>query len=124
MAETASAFVTDPWQGTAAGHRISSSSSMSTERLLSILRVDTVTVPKKVLEPNRSADDEARAEPQVSGEGTRRTQPAELLPEVLPAVLGESKLDRFKLLQKWEGTVVHCSEAEFTAVLREKGEPD
>ena len=32
--------------------------------------------------------------------------------------------DRFTLLQKWEGTVLRCLDAEFTAVLREKGAAD
>lgn len=124
MAETANLFLTDPWQAAAALHTFSGSESTSTERLRSILRIDTETISSKILESNRSVDEEARSRPQIPGQGTRRVQSAGLLPEILPSAPSEGKLDRFKLLQKWEGTVSRCTETEFTAVLREKGEPD
>jgi hypothetical protein len=60
----------------------------------------------------------------VLGNGTLRAPSSDLLPESLPGLTSEWKVDRFKLLQKWEGTVIRSSESEFTAVLREKGQPD
>jgi hypothetical protein len=124
MAQTASSvFFTDAWQDTAAGHRVSSSESASTERLRSILHVDAETIAKKVTELNRSADDRMCTEPVREG-GTRPLLASGLLPDIPPDTATEGKLDRFRLLQKWEGAVIRCSHEEFTAVLREKGEPD
>jgi hypothetical protein len=124
MAQTASTgLFTHAWQDAGASHRVSSSESVRTERLRSILQVDAETIEKKVAAPNRSADDQICTEP-VFGEGTRRLIASGLLPDILPDTTTEGKLDRFILLQKWEGTVTRCPGEEFTAVLREKGQPD
>lgn len=120
MTRSGEAFVTDRWQPGAGQDRLSMSEDAHTDRLRSILHVDPDFAASAV--EFDSATSDMGLGPQTSEYDARRMK-ADLLPPILPAP-SEGRPDRFKLLQKWEGTVVRCSDSEFMAVLREEGEPE
>lgn len=122
MAEAVQSLFVDLWQSGIAGQRVSDSKDALTERLRNVLLPDTERMLKTVT-PN-PVENGARGEAQ-EWSATGAAQPTALLPQVLPSrPAAEEVQDRFRLLQKWEGTVTACSQQEFTAVLREKGQPD
>lgn len=123
MADPAESSFLDLWQSETAGHRISGTTDVIGDRLRDVLITDADGIPKKAVSPN-SVDDGLTAKTQ-DWSVTGPVQLSALLPEVLPASPPTRDVrDRFKLLHKREGTVIARSDQEFTAVLREKDEPD
>jgi len=120
MAQSAR-FFTDVRQASA-GYRTSESMDAITESIRSVLSADEATIPRRNLVAPNFDDEASRVEQQDWG--TRPVHPAMALPNALPSAQGAEVPDRFTLLQKWEGTVLASAEHEFTAILRDKGEPD
>ena len=123
MGDPADSSFLDRWQGETAGHRISGTTDVIGDQLRDVLITDADGIPQKALSPN--VVDDGRTAKTQDWSVTGPVQASALLPEVLPARPPTRDLrDRFKLLHKREGTVVTRSHQEFTAVLREKDEPD
>ncbi len=123
MAQTARPVSTDAWQSTGAEHRLSGTADAITESVRNVLLpAGDHMILSMTIAPN-SDDDRLRAERQDL-EGTRAIHRTAAFPTVLPSAPAPQPAERFILLQKLEGTVLASSAREFTAVLREKDEPD